>query len=88
MYFNGSDQWEEFKEPIPNFEDTSLKSDTLLEHTDTTKDTSDYLWYSFRYKNSIILTYPGAKFYLNNINLKQRIDWLVDSKYCIVQLSA
>ncbi|KAH9781228.1 Beta-galactosidase 16 [Citrus sinensis] len=50
MYFNASDQWEEFKEPIPNFEDTSLKSDTLLEHTDTTKDTSDYLWYSFSFQ--------------------------------------
>ncbi|KAH9725178.1 Beta-galactosidase 16 [Citrus sinensis] len=51
MYFNVSDQWEEFKEPIPNFEDTSLKSDTLLEHTDTTKDTSDYLWYSFSFQH-------------------------------------
>ncbi|KAK9199938.1 hypothetical protein WN944_015132 [Citrus x changshan-huyou] len=50
MYFNASDQWEEFKEPIPNFADTSLKSDTLLEHTDTTKDTSDYLWYSFSFQ--------------------------------------
>lgn len=42
------DKWEEFKDKIPNFDDTSSRSDTLLEHMATTKDASDYLWYTFR----------------------------------------
>ena len=30
--------WEEFKDVIVSFEDASLKSNELLEHTNTTKD--------------------------------------------------
>ena len=37
---------EEFKDVIVNFEDASLKSNELLEHTNTPKDKSDYLWYT------------------------------------------
>ena len=40
--------WEEFKDVIMNFKDVSLKSNELLEHTNTTKDKSDYLWYTLR----------------------------------------
>ena len=40
--------WEEFKDVIVNFKDVSLKSNELLEHTNTTKDKSDYLWYTLR----------------------------------------
>lgn len=47
--FNEAERWQQFKDLIPNFLDTPLKSDTLLEHMNTTKDQSDYLWYTFRY---------------------------------------
>lgn len=46
--FNSTEQWEEYKESIPNFDDTSSRANTLLEHMNTTKDASDYLWYTFR----------------------------------------
>ncbi|KAL6317789.1 hypothetical protein AAG906_030543 [Vitis piasezkii] len=49
--FNSTEQWEEYKESIPNFDDTSSRANTLLEHMNTTKDASDYLWYTFRYNN-------------------------------------
>ena len=42
------EKWEEFKETIPTFEDTPLRANKLLEHMNTTKDNSDYLWYTFR----------------------------------------
>ncbi|KAB2085475.1 hypothetical protein ES319_A05G400900v1 [Gossypium barbadense] len=41
--FNEVDMWKEFKEDIPNFLDTSLRSNSLLEHMNTTQDKSDYL---------------------------------------------
>ncbi|XAR62826.1 Beta-galactosidase [Bertholletia excelsa] len=44
--------WEEYKEVIPTFDGTSLRSDTLLEQTNTTKDATDYLWYTFRYEHN------------------------------------
>lgn len=47
--FNEVDMWKEFKENIPNFLDTSLRSNSLLEQMNTTQDKSDYLWYTFRY---------------------------------------
>ncbi|KAK7839056.1 beta-galactosidase 6 [Quercus suber] len=43
-----STSWEEWRDVIVNFEDASLKSNELLEHTNTTKDKSDYLWYTLR----------------------------------------
>ncbi|KAJ4842903.1 hypothetical protein Tsubulata_043380, partial [Turnera subulata] len=46
--FNSGKKWEEYKEPIPAFNQTPLRAKTLLEHMSTTKDTSDYLWYTFR----------------------------------------
>lgn len=46
--FNETEHWEQFKDVIPNYLDTSLKFDTLVEHMNTTKDKSDYLWYTFR----------------------------------------
>ncbi|KAJ4715231.1 Beta-galactosidase [Melia azedarach] len=48
--FDEVNEWEEFKDVIPNFSDTSLESDTLLEHMNTTKDESDYLWYTFSFQ--------------------------------------
>ncbi|KAM3305790.1 hypothetical protein P3S67_012658 [Capsicum chacoense] len=44
--FDSAEKWEQFEEVIPQFDDTSLRSDILLEHMNTTKDVSDYLWYT------------------------------------------
>lgn len=46
--FSSIEKWEEYNEPIPEFSKTSLRANILLEHMSTTKDTSDYLWYTFR----------------------------------------
>ncbi|XP_044475923.1 beta-galactosidase 16-like [Mangifera indica] len=45
------DGWEEFIENIPNYDDTTLKSSSLLEQIATTRDSSDYLWYNLRYEH-------------------------------------
>ena len=46
--FDSSEEWQEFREFIPSFDDTGLRTNELLEHTNTTKDSSDYLWYTLR----------------------------------------
>lgn len=46
--FDRVDSWNKFREGIPLYEDISLRSNTLLEHMNTTKDQSDYLWYTIR----------------------------------------
>ncbi|XP_022993850.1 beta-galactosidase 16 [Cucurbita maxima] len=46
--FDSNVEWQEFKESIPSFDETDLRANELLEHTDTTKDSSDYLWYTLR----------------------------------------
>ncbi|XP_013621401.1 PREDICTED: beta-galactosidase 6 [Brassica oleracea var. oleracea] len=50
--FNVPDKWEVFRESIPTFSDTPLKTKALLEHTNLTKDKSDYLWYTLRFESS------------------------------------
>ncbi|KAF9670589.1 hypothetical protein SADUNF_Sadunf13G0084600 [Salix dunnii] len=47
---DAADMWQEFTEAIPNFDSTSKKSETLLEQMNTTKDSSDYLWYTSRFQ--------------------------------------
>ncbi|KAG6388654.1 hypothetical protein SASPL_150086 [Salvia splendens] len=49
---NSPEIWQEFDEVIPSFNDTSLRSDSLLEQMNTTKDVSDYLWYTTSYEQS------------------------------------
>lgn len=49
---NTAERWKQFTEAVPNFGDTSLRSDTLLEQMNTTKDASDYLWYTFRFQRN------------------------------------
>ncbi|KAI4330101.1 hypothetical protein MLD38_028408 [Melastoma candidum] len=51
-------QWEEFAEPTPNYCESLLRSDVLLEQTNTTKDISDYLWYTFSFKPDSACTGP------------------------------
>ncbi|KAL4632701.1 hypothetical protein ACB092_04G069600 [Castanea dentata] len=54
--FDSTDSWEEFKDEVVNFEDTSLKSNGLLEHINATKDKSDYLWYTIRLEHNFSST--------------------------------
>ncbi|XVF61087.1 hypothetical protein PTKIN_Ptkin08bG0101200 [Pterospermum kingtungense] len=56
--FNSVDRWEEFGEEVPNFSDTSLQSSSLLEHMNTTKDKTDYLWYTFSFQSNSSCTDP------------------------------
>ncbi|XP_060198279.1 beta-galactosidase 16-like isoform X1 [Lycium barbarum] len=44
--FDSAEKWEQFQEAIPQFDATPLRSDVLLEQMNTTKDVSDYLWYT------------------------------------------
>ncbi|KAK4567110.1 hypothetical protein RGQ29_003091 [Quercus rubra] len=46
--FDLANSWKEFNDVVVNFGDTSLKSNRLPEQTSTTKDKSDYLWYTLR----------------------------------------
>lgn len=48
LRFGSAESWEMFSEPIPQYDETSIKADILLEQTNVTKDVSDYLWYTFR----------------------------------------
>ncbi|KAH6800010.1 beta-galactosidase 16, partial [Perilla frutescens var. hirtella] len=43
-----AETWQEFNEVIAVLDDTSFRSNLLLEQMNTTKDTSDYLWYTTR----------------------------------------
>lgn len=45
---NSARKWKVYKEAIPSFDDTSLRANTLLDQISTAKDTSDYMWYTFR----------------------------------------
>ncbi|KAJ1401215.1 Glycoside hydrolase, family 35, partial [Sesbania bispinosa] len=52
------DNWVQFQDVIPNYDDTSLRSNSLLEQTNTTKDISDYLWYSLRFNYNLSCNEP------------------------------
>lgn len=43
-----TENWEEYKEVIPSYDDTCFRASMLLEQMNITKDVSDYLWYNFR----------------------------------------
>ncbi|KAL4334175.1 hypothetical protein GQ457_07G021780 [Hibiscus cannabinus] len=49
--FNELGMWQEFRDIIPRYMETSTRSKILLEHMNTTKDKSDYLWYTFSYQH-------------------------------------
>jgi len=48
LQFNSAEKWKVYKEAIPGYDDTSLRANTLLDQISTAKDTSDYMWYTFR----------------------------------------
>ncbi|CAK8567976.1 unnamed protein product [Lathyrus sativus] len=56
--FSSVDEWQQFQDLIPNFDDTLLRSNSLLEQMNTTKDTSDYLWYTLRFVNNLSCSAP------------------------------
>ncbi|XP_010547680.1 PREDICTED: beta-galactosidase 6-like isoform X2 [Tarenaya hassleriana] len=47
--FDAEDKWTTVTESVPRFSDTSFRANALLEHTNMTKDTTDYLWYTTRF---------------------------------------
>ncbi|KAF7840150.1 beta-galactosidase 6 [Senna tora] len=57
--FSSADKWKQFEEVVPNFDDTPFKSNSLLEHMNTTKDKSDYLWYTLRYEHNLSCKEPN-----------------------------
>nr|POF11220.1 beta-galactosidase 6 [Quercus suber] len=74
--FDSANSWKEFIDVIVNFGDTSLKSNRLPEQTSTTKDKSDYLWYTLSFQPNSPCTNPVlhvessahvAHAFLNNI---------------------
>ncbi|XP_020203970.1 beta-galactosidase 6 isoform X2 [Cajanus cajan] len=56
--FSSADKWEQFQDVIPNFDQTSLISNSLLEHMNVTKDKSDYLWYTLRFEHNLSCSEP------------------------------
>ncbi|XP_014501410.1 beta-galactosidase 16 [Vigna radiata var. radiata] len=52
LRFNSAEKWKVYKEAIPSFDDTSLRANTLLDQISTAKDTSDYMWYTFRFNDN------------------------------------
>ncbi|XLR40120.1 hypothetical protein S83_024780 [Arachis hypogaea] len=51
LKFNTAERWKVYTEAIPNFDDTKLRANKLLDQISTVKDTSDYLWYTFRFND-------------------------------------
>ncbi|WJX40193.1 Beta-galactosidase 16 [Trifolium repens] len=52
LQFNSAEKWKVYTEAIPNFDDTSIRANRLLDQIGTAKDTSDYMWYTFRLNNN------------------------------------
>ncbi|KAI4320564.1 hypothetical protein MLD38_034032 [Melastoma candidum] len=44
--FDLENRWLEYKEIIVSFDMASMRANTLIDHISTTKDASDYLWYT------------------------------------------
>lgn len=49
QYINNLNKWKAFWDGIPNFDQASYKAKGLLEQLSTTKDNTDYLWYTVSY---------------------------------------
>ncbi|KAK2389890.1 beta-galactosidase [Trifolium repens] len=55
LQFNSAEKWKVYTEAIPNFDDTSIRANRLLDQIGTAKDTSDYMWYTFRLNNNSLI---------------------------------
>ncbi|WOL16069.1 beta-galactosidase 7 isoform X1 [Canna indica] len=52
QYLNQNQQWRAFAEEVPSTKQNSLVAEGLLEQMSTTKDVTDYLWYTISYNHS------------------------------------
>ncbi|XP_027190385.1 beta-galactosidase 6 isoform X2 [Cicer arietinum] len=59
--FSSVDDWKQYQDVISKFDDTSLRSNSLLEQMNTTKDISDYLWYTLRLENNLSCGEPTLR---------------------------
>lgn len=50
--FEAEDKWEAYRDLVLNYLNSSLRANKLLEHMNTTKDKSDYLWYTFSFQSN------------------------------------
>ncbi|KAL5559655.1 hypothetical protein UlMin_035866 [Ulmus minor] len=51
--FDSNARWKEYTEAIPDFGKTSFRANGLLEQMNTTKDKSDYLWYTLSFQHDL-----------------------------------
>ncbi|KAL2339755.1 hypothetical protein Fmac_007695 [Flemingia macrophylla] len=58
LQFNTVEKWKVYKEVIPSFDDISARANTLLDQISTAKDTSDYMWYTFRFNDNSLNAQP------------------------------
>ncbi|KAL1214573.1 Beta-galactosidase 16 [Cardamine amara subsp. amara] len=68
--------WEEFTETVPSFSETSIRSESLLEHMNTTQDTSDYLWQITRFQQP-----EGAPSILRVIHLGHVLHAFINGRF-------
>lgn len=48
LKLDSAQNWREYKEAIPTYDNTPLRENRIVDQMRTTNDTSDYLWYTFR----------------------------------------
>lgn len=56
--FDSEEQWKEFRDTVPGFDEKLSQSNRLLDQISTAKDASDYLWYTFTFQHSASETNP------------------------------
>ncbi|KAF9608993.1 hypothetical protein IFM89_012332, partial [Coptis chinensis] len=49
---DAAEKWQIYKEIVPNFADTPSRASSLPEQMGTTKDASDYLWYTYSFEHN------------------------------------
>ncbi|KAL6217090.1 hypothetical protein ACLB2K_010307 [Fragaria x ananassa] len=49
--FDSHQNWQEYNEPIPTYDNTSLRQNIIVDQMRTTNDLSDYLWYTFSFQH-------------------------------------
>ncbi|XP_028787785.1 beta-galactosidase 16 [Neltuma alba] len=60
VHFKSAQQWELYKEAIPNFARTTPRANGLVDQISTAKDKSDYLWYTLRFRHSSSRSFLSA----------------------------
>ncbi|GAB2240461.1 hypothetical protein Droror1_Dr00020979 [Drosera rotundifolia] len=52
IQFNTNQQWGQFREPVRSYNETSVRTNNLLDQIGTSKDASDYLWYTLSFEHN------------------------------------